>query len=133
MGPLGEGFLGSDISMRAGDRIQGLAPAPSLGVSFGHGVRSRSPAAGTSPIAGVGESSAGAVRQRTRRDDCATDCESDARRDVSESRSVSRRCYRVATATRSRMRFSRTRSFSKGRTIGHPIYEKCLSYSYGEN
>jgi hypothetical protein len=31
-----------------------LAPAPSLGVSFGHGVRLRSPAAGPSPIAGVG-------------------------------------------------------------------------------
>jgi hypothetical protein len=100
VGPTTKGFLGNDISMRVGDRMPRLAPAPSLGVSFGHGVRSRSPAAGPSPIAGVDESSAGGVRQRTRRDYCATDCESDARRDRSRYREVSRRCYRTATTAR---------------------------------
>ena len=40
-GPNRKGFLGNDISMRVGDRMQGLAPAPSLGVSLVHGVIAR--------------------------------------------------------------------------------------------
>ena len=41
VGPIIKGFLGSDISMRVGERMQGLAPAPSLRVSLVHEVRSR--------------------------------------------------------------------------------------------
>jgi len=47
-GPQRKGFLGNDDSKCVGGRMPVLAPAPSLGVSFGHGVRSRSPAAGPS-------------------------------------------------------------------------------------